>query len=184
VTSGTGQAWVKQQEYSPLQKCLMAPVNGPQDFAALNERCAVEEQVRQQEQQLKDAQASAAAHAEALRRQDLAALQRGKEIAQEKLRQDAAQARHEEIIKAYKSQVTKAEADQAQRGYKAMTLDDFLLDSQKLVAAGAKVAVAGSYKKLGQSTVLFPNAMAADSSDMRLIAVLVAALALQRHTAH
>jgi hypothetical protein len=52
VTSGTGQAWVKQQEYSPLQKCLMAPVNRPQDFAALNERCAVEEQVRQQEQQL------------------------------------------------------------------------------------------------------------------------------------
>jgi hypothetical protein len=61
--------------------------------------------------------------------------------------------------KTYRAAIAKAEADQEARGYKAMAFDDFVLDGQKLAASEAKVAVHGLYKKIGQMSWFFPDAI-------------------------
>jgi hypothetical protein len=131
-----------------------------QNAEASREEAAREAARRVEEDRLADAQREADQKKDALAALQ-AALQKEQAQAQATLRANAARARQAEVIKSYREQVAKAEADQAQRGYQVMTIDDFLLDGKKLVAANAKVAVAGLYKKIGQMTVLLPNAMTA-----------------------
>jgi hypothetical protein len=116
--------------------------------AAENERrqAARAEQERQEAVAIQEH--DAAMRAETEKRQLIA---RQEAAAQQAVRDAAEKARHEKIAA--------AEADQAKRGYQAMSFEDFVLDGRKLAAKDAKVAVAGVYKKFGQMTALFPDTM-------------------------
>lgn len=69
----------------------------------------------------------------------------------------ARQQAHDNQIKHVADNVATEEA----RGYKPMTIEDFLLDGHQLATSETKVAVSGYYKRVGRITKLYPNLITA-----------------------